>query len=97
LKYIFSHKELNFRQRQWLELLKDYDLDSHYHLGKGNILANALSRKAQHGLNTIIITQPRVLEDLERLGAKLVSQGSTHALQSALEVQPSLLEEIKSH
>nr|GEW85984.1 reverse transcriptase domain-containing protein [Tanacetum cinerariifolium] len=38
-------KELNMRQRRWLELLSDYDCDIHYHPGKANIIADALSRK----------------------------------------------------
>nr|GFC19515.1 putative reverse transcriptase domain-containing protein [Tanacetum cinerariifolium] len=38
-------KELNMRQRRWLELLSDYDCDIHYHLGKANVIADALSRK----------------------------------------------------
>ncbi|GJT69908.1 putative reverse transcriptase domain-containing protein [Tanacetum coccineum] len=38
-------KELNMRQRRWLELLSDYDCDIRYHLGKANVVADALSRK----------------------------------------------------
>nr|GFB95416.1 hypothetical protein [Tanacetum cinerariifolium] len=38
-------KELNVRQRRWLELLSDYDCDIHYHPGKANVVADALSRK----------------------------------------------------
>nr|GFD02303.1 reverse transcriptase domain-containing protein [Tanacetum cinerariifolium] len=38
-------KELNIRQRRWLELLSDYDCDIHYHPGKANVIADALSRK----------------------------------------------------
>jgi hypothetical protein len=34
LKYIFTQSELNMRQRRWLELIKDYDLEVHYHPGK---------------------------------------------------------------
>nr|GFC08980.1 putative reverse transcriptase domain-containing protein [Tanacetum cinerariifolium] len=37
--------ELNIRQRRWLGLLSDYDCDIHYHPGKANVVANALSRK----------------------------------------------------
>ena len=37
LKYIFTQKELNLRQRRWLELMKDYDLDIQYHAGKANV------------------------------------------------------------
>ncbi|WVZ70330.1 hypothetical protein U9M48_019005 [Paspalum notatum var. saurae] len=46
LKYILTQPELNMRQRRWLELIKDYDLEIHYHPGKGNVVANALSRRA---------------------------------------------------
>ena len=45
LKYIFTQKELNMRQRRWLELIKDYDLDIVYHPSKANVVADALSRK----------------------------------------------------
>jgi hypothetical protein len=45
LKYIFTQKDLNLRQRQWLELIKDYDLEIHYHPGKANLVADALSQK----------------------------------------------------
>jgi hypothetical protein len=47
LKYIFTQKDLNLRQRRWLELIKDYDLDIQYHPSKANVVADALSRKSQ--------------------------------------------------
>jgi hypothetical protein len=43
LKYIFTLKKLNLRQRRWLELIKDYDLTIQYHPGKANVVADALS------------------------------------------------------
>ncbi|GKB27140.1 putative reverse transcriptase domain-containing protein [Tanacetum coccineum] len=45
LQHILNQKELNMRQRRWLELLSDYDYEIHYHLGKANVVADALSRK----------------------------------------------------
>jgi hypothetical protein len=45
LKYIFTQPDLNMRQRRWLELTKDYELEVHYHPGNANVVADALSRK----------------------------------------------------
>ncbi|GKB54759.1 putative reverse transcriptase domain-containing protein, partial [Tanacetum coccineum] len=45
LQHILNKKELNMRQRHWLELLSDYDYEIRYHLGKANVVADALSRK----------------------------------------------------
>ncbi|CAL2257016.1 unnamed protein product [Prunus armeniaca] len=44
LKYLFTQKELNMRQRHWLELIKDYDYTIEYHLGRANVVVDALSR-----------------------------------------------------
>jgi hypothetical protein len=46
LKYMFTQPDPNFRQRRWLELIKDYKLEVHYHPGKANVVADVLSRKA---------------------------------------------------
>jgi hypothetical protein len=48
LKYIFTQLDLNMRQRRWLELIKDYELEVHYHLGKANVIADVLSHKAHY-------------------------------------------------
>ncbi|GJX64711.1 putative reverse transcriptase domain-containing protein [Tanacetum coccineum] len=45
LQHILDQKELNMRQRHWLELLSDYDCEIRYHLGKANAVADALSKK----------------------------------------------------
>ncbi|GKF80030.1 putative reverse transcriptase domain-containing protein, partial [Tanacetum coccineum] len=44
-QHIFSQKELNMRQRRWIELFSDYDCEIRYLLGKANVVADALSRK----------------------------------------------------
>jgi hypothetical protein len=46
LRYIFTQPELNLRLRRWLELIKDYNLEVHYHPGKANVVADALGRKS---------------------------------------------------
>ena len=45
LQYLFIQKELNMRQRRWVELIKDYECTIKYHRGKANVVADALSRK----------------------------------------------------
>jgi hypothetical protein len=45
LRYLFTQRNLNMRQRRWLELIKDYELEVHYHPRKANVVADALSRK----------------------------------------------------
>ena len=74
-EYIFTQKELNMRQRRWLELIKDYDLSVQYHPGKANVVEDALSRKAC-SLNAMIRKRlPALYEELESFGLELVVPG----------------------
>ena len=53
LKYIFTQQDLIMRQRRWMEFLEDYDFTLHYHPGKANVVADALSRKSRGALASI--------------------------------------------
>jgi hypothetical protein len=91
LKYIFTQKDLNLRQRRWLELIEDYDLEIHYHPGKANLVANALSRK-EHVHAAIVAQLPdELVEDLERLNLGIVA----HTEGVTIEVEPTLEQEIR--
>ncbi|KAL0550282.1 hypothetical protein IC582_014789 [Cucumis melo] len=92
LKYFFTQKELNMRQRRCLELVKDYDCEILYHPGKANVVADALSRKVAHSV-ALITKQAPLLRDFER--AKIaVSVGEVISLLAQLSVQPTLRQRI---
>jgi hypothetical protein len=87
LKYIFTQSELNMRQRRWLELIKDYELEIHYHLGKANVVVDALSRKSQVNM---LAAHPMSFElakvfDRLSLGFLNNTQGVTIELEPTLE------------
>ncbi|TYJ97414.1 pol protein [Cucumis melo var. makuwa] len=65
LKYFFTQKKMNMRQRRWLELVKDYDCEILYHSGKTNVVADALSRKVAHSVALITKKAP-LLRDFKR-------------------------------
>nr|GFB38495.1 reverse transcriptase [Tanacetum cinerariifolium] len=92
LKYIFTQRELNMRQRRWLELLKDYDTNIQYHPGKANVVADALSRKS--GMIAGIKVEEEIIRDLERLDIKLYVRGQ-HGYWASPRVKPDLISRIK--
>jgi hypothetical protein len=81
LKYIFTQSELNLRQRRWLELIKDYDQNIHYHPGKANVVAEALSRK--HYSNNLMVQKEQLAlyEGMERLSLEIVEEGQLNELR----------------
>jgi hypothetical protein len=91
LKYIFTQKDLNLRQHRWLELIKDYDLEIHYHPGKANLVADAFSRK-EHVHAAIVAQLPyELVEDFIRLNLGIVA----HTKGITIEVEPTLEQEIR--
>ena len=60
------------RQRRWLELIKDYDLEILYHPGKANVVVDALSCKKQVNVVAMITSQKEIIEDLRRLDVEVV-------------------------
>jgi hypothetical protein len=54
LRYIFTQPNLNMMQRRWFELIKDYELEVHYHPGKANVVADVLSHKAHYSYLPIV-------------------------------------------
>jgi hypothetical protein len=90
LKYIFTQKDLNLRQRRWLELIKDYDLEIHYHPGKENLVADALSQK-EHVHSVVVAHLPdEIVEDFRRLNLGIVA----HTEGVIIDVEPTLEQEI---
>nr|GEZ05315.1 reverse transcriptase domain-containing protein [Tanacetum cinerariifolium] len=76
LQHILDQKELNMRQRRWLELLSDYDCDICYHPGKANVVADALSRKEREPPLRV-----RALSLQKALGTRL-DMSTTYHLQT---------------
>jgi hypothetical protein len=94
LKYVFTQRELNMRQRRWLELMKDYDLTIHYHPGKANIVADALSRKSGSSMASLITKQPEIFEDIRKMDLHVCVEGMV-AQMSQLRLQSTLFDNIR--
>jgi hypothetical protein len=63
-------------QRRWLELIKEYDLEVHYHPGKANVVADALSRKSHCNCLTVKPLNISLCHEIAKLGIEIVQQGS---------------------
>ena len=74
LKYIFTQRDLNMRQRRWMEFLEDYDFTLHYHPGKANVVADVLSRKPWGVLAGIASREWRMLETVGQFGLQYSEQ-----------------------
>ncbi|MBC1496232.1 hypothetical protein HCI94_13525, partial [Listeria welshimeri] len=91
LKYIFTQPDLNMRQRRWLELIKDYDMEIHYHPGKANVVADALSRKSYCNMSEGRCLPWELCQEFEKLNLGIVSKGFV----ATLEAKPTLFDQIR--
>nr|CAB3502823.1 unnamed protein product [Digitaria exilis] len=89
LKYVFTQSELNMRQRRWLEKINDFELEIHYHPGKANLVADALSRKSYANVLTRQDLPEELSREFERLNLGMVAN------VTELEVEPTLEQEIR--
>ncbi|XP_042472257.1 uncharacterized protein LOC122054906 [Zingiber officinale] len=89
LKYFFTQKELNMRQRRWLELVKDYDCSINYHPGRANVMADALSRKS--AMSSQLTTQQQLISEFQRLRQEVVAP-QEHLRLSAMIIKSNLLD-----
>ena len=80
------------RQRRWMEFLKDYDFTLHYHPGKANVVADALSRKSRGALASIASREWRMLETVGHFGLQYSEQ--TQGTLGSLVATPSLLSRV---
>jgi hypothetical protein len=87
LEYIFTQSELNMRHRRWLELIKDYELEIHYHPGKQNMVADALSRKSQVNMLAAHPMPYELAKEFDRLSLGFLNntQGVIIELERTLE------------
>ena len=92
LKYIFTQRDLNMRQHKWMKFLEDYDFTLHYHLGKENVVADALSRKSQGALASIASRGWRMLETMGQFGLQYSEQAQ--GTLGSLVATPSLLSRV---
>ena len=92
LKYIFTQRDLNMRQRGWMEFLEDYDFTLHYHHGRANVVADALSRKSRGALASIASREWRMLQTLGLFGLQYREQ--TQGTLGSLVATPSLLSRV---
>jgi hypothetical protein len=91
LKYIFTQVDLNMRQRRWLELIKDYDLEVHYHPSKGNVVADALSRKAHCHCLSIKVFSETLCYQTRKLNLEIIPQCSLNLISIESTLQDRII------
>ncbi|XP_068328289.1 uncharacterized protein [Pyrus communis] len=89
-----GRRDLNLRQRRWLELLSDYDCTIDYHHGRANVIADALSRKSQGRINALYPSRVPLMADLRSTGVRLEVEDQEVALLANFQVRPILIDRV---
>ena len=92
MKYILTQRDLHMRQRNWMEFLEDYDFTLHYHPGKANVVADALSRNSHGVLASIASWEWRMLEKVGQF--KLQNYEQAQGTLGSMMATPSLLSRV---
>ncbi|XP_050222497.1 uncharacterized protein LOC126672585 [Mercurialis annua] len=97
LKYIFDQRELNLRQRRWMELLKDYDCTIQYHPGKANVVVDALSRNSAGSLAHTLVEKRPMIREVHSLFDQGVQLKVSYlgSLLAQMTIKPTLNDQIK--
>jgi hypothetical protein len=80
------------RQRRWLELIKDYDLEVHYHFGKANVVADALSRKSQCNCLSVKPLTITLCQEMEMLNLGIIQHGTFANLVLESTIQSQIID-----
>ena len=92
LKYIFTQRDLNMRQRRLMEYLEDYDFTLHYHPSKANVVADALNRKSRGVLASVVSQKWQMLETVGQF--RLQYSDQAQGALGSLVAMPSLLSRV---
>jgi hypothetical protein len=80
------------RQRRWLELIKDYELEIHYHPGKANMVADALSHKASCHCLIVKTSDITLCQEMEKLNLGMIQHGTLNQLKLGLVLLQKIIE-----
>ncbi|KAL0411711.1 UNVERIFIED_CONTAM: putative mitochondrial protein [Sesamum latifolium] len=94
IQMLLNRKELNLRQRRWIELLKDYDCTIDFHPGKANVVADALSRKSSSTLANLGSHNQTLLLEMRSMNTTL-EVDQVARLLAALQLKPDFVDQIK--
>ena len=84
------------RQRRWLELMANFDIDLQYHPGKANVVPDALSRKSDDYMAVQITQQKELIKEMAKLDLMVIWKSNVAEQMMTLQLRPNLIEKIKT-